>query len=55
MTPPAPQQFSLSKSFTGFAPIGPILVTPDEFGDFTDLNVSCYLGGEKMQDRHARA
>ncbi|RYF50965.1 MAG: FAA hydrolase family protein, partial [Comamonadaceae bacterium] len=30
MAPPAPQQFSLAKSFTGFAPIGPWVVTPDE-------------------------
>ncbi|GAF43593.1 fumarylacetoacetate hydrolase family protein [Rhodococcus wratislaviensis] len=54
MTPPAPQQFSLSKSFTGFAPIGPTLVTPDEFENCTDLNINCYLSGTKMQDGHTR-
>src|SRR5206468_326147 len=32
LRPPVPQ-FSLGKSFPGFGPIGPHIVTPDEFGD----------------------
>jgi 2-keto-4-pentenoate hydratase/2-oxohepta-3-ene-1,7-dioic acid hydratase in catechol pathway len=38
-------QFSLGKSFPGFGPIGPWLVTPDEFFDPDDLHamVACVL------------
>jgi 2-keto-4-pentenoate hydratase/2-oxohepta-3-ene-1,7-dioic acid hydratase in catechol pathway len=46
---PAPPQFSLGKSFTGFAPIGPVLVTPDEFQDPDDVAVTCALNGESLQ------
>lgn len=49
VTPPAPQQFSLAKSFVGFAPIGPQLVTPDEFENPDDIQISCTLGTEQMQ------
>lgn len=42
-------QFSLGKSFPGFGPTGPWLVTPDEFGDRDDLAISCTLSGEGMQ------
>jgi 2-keto-4-pentenoate hydratase/2-oxohepta-3-ene-1,7-dioic acid hydratase in catechol pathway len=45
---PAPQ-FSLGKSFPGFAPIGPWLVTPDEFADPDDLALSCSINGEQVQ------
>ncbi|WP_214370655.1 fumarylacetoacetate hydrolase family protein [Pseudonocardia sp. H11422] len=46
---PAPAQFSMGKSFTGFAPIGPALVTPDEFRDPDDLELGCILTGTQMQ------
>lgn len=46
---PAPQQFNLGKSFAGFAPIGPALVTPDEFDDPDDLELSCALPDGQMQ------
>ena len=49
LRPPAPQ-FSLGKSFPGFGPTGPWLVTPDEFADPGDLALSCTLNGETMQD-----
>jgi 2-keto-4-pentenoate hydratase/2-oxohepta-3-ene-1,7-dioic acid hydratase in catechol pathway len=49
LKPPAPQQYNLGKSFAGFAPIGPILATPDEFADPDDLEVGCILSGEQMQ------
>lgn len=42
-------QFSLGKSFPGFGPTGPWLVTPDEFADKDDLAISCSLSGEGMQ------
>ncbi len=49
LRPPVPQ-FSLGKSFPGFGPMGPWLVTPDEFADADDLALSCTLNGETMQD-----
>jgi 2-keto-4-pentenoate hydratase/2-oxohepta-3-ene-1,7-dioic acid hydratase in catechol pathway len=42
-------QFSLAKSFPGFAPTGPWLVTPDEFDDADDLELGCRLNGEQVQ------
>jgi 2,4-diketo-3-deoxy-L-fuconate hydrolase len=45
---PAPQ-FSLGKSYPGFAPIGPWLVTVDEFGNPDDLELGCRLDGEVLQ------
>ena len=44
-----PPQFSLGKSYPGFGPVGPWLVTPDEFGDPDDLELSCSVNGEEMQ------
>lgn len=43
-------QFSLGKSFPGFSPMGPSLVTPDEFDNPDDLQLSCELDGEEMQN-----
>ncbi|KXF53336.1 fumarylacetoacetate hydrolase [Rhodococcus sp. SC4] len=51
---PPPQQFTLGKSFAGFAPIGPVLVTPDEFADPDDIEVSTVLSGELMQNSRTR-
>lgn len=48
LRPPVPQ-FSLGKSFPGFAPTGPELVTPDELPDPDDLEISCSIDGELMQ------
>ena len=48
MRPPVPQ-FSLGKSYTGFGPTGPVLVTPDEFDDPDDLELGCLLNGEQVQ------
>lgn len=45
---PAPQ-FSLGKSFPGFAPIGPWLVSPDEFVDRDDLELWAQIDGEDVQ------
>jgi 2-keto-4-pentenoate hydratase/2-oxohepta-3-ene-1,7-dioic acid hydratase in catechol pathway len=52
LQPPAPQQYNLAKSFAGFAPIGPCLVTPDEFPDPDDIALGCLLNGEQMQKAH---
>lgn len=45
---PAPQ-FSIGKSFPGFSPVGPIVVTADEFANPDDLAISCALNGETLQ------
>jgi 2,4-diketo-3-deoxy-L-fuconate hydrolase len=43
-------QFSLGKSFPGFGPIGPSLVTPDELADPNDLRLTTTIDGETVQD-----
>jgi 2-keto-4-pentenoate hydratase/2-oxohepta-3-ene-1,7-dioic acid hydratase in catechol pathway len=53
MAGPAPQ-FSLGKSRPGFAPIGPWLVTPDEFEDPDDIELRCSVNGEEVQKGHTR-
>jgi len=45
---PVPQ-FSLGKSHSGFAPTGPVLVTPDELSDRDDLAIGCEVNGQTMQ------
>ena len=42
-------QFSLGKSLPGFGPIGPWLVTPDEFANPDDLELKCSINGEEVQ------
>ncbi len=42
-------QFSLGKSFPGFGPMGPWVITPDELADPDDLEISCSVNGEVMQ------
>ncbi|MET8403622.1 fumarylacetoacetate hydrolase family protein [Streptomyces sp900116325] len=50
---PAPQ-FSLGKSYPGFTPTGPWLVTPDEFDDPDDLELTCAINGEVVQHGRTR-
>jgi 2-keto-4-pentenoate hydratase/2-oxohepta-3-ene-1,7-dioic acid hydratase in catechol pathway len=45
---PAPQ-YSLAKSFAGFGPLGPILVTPDEFENPDAIELGCTVNGEQVQ------
>ncbi|WAM14783.1 fumarylacetoacetate hydrolase family protein [Rhodococcus sp. JS3073] len=45
---PVPQ-FSLGKSYPGFSPIGPALVTVDEFLNPDDLELGCQINGELVQ------
>jgi 2-keto-4-pentenoate hydratase/2-oxohepta-3-ene-1,7-dioic acid hydratase in catechol pathway len=52
-TGPAPQ-FSLGKSYPGFGPIGPVVVTPDEVPDRDDLELGCVLNGEQVQLGHTK-
>ncbi|MGP4017557.1 fumarylacetoacetate hydrolase family protein [Saccharopolyspora sp. 5N708] len=42
-------QFSLSKSLRTFGPVGPVLVTPDEFENPDDLALGCALNGRTQQ------
>ena len=44
-----PPQFSIGKSFPGFSPIGPEIVTPDELADRDDLEIGCSINGEIVQ------
>lgn len=43
-------QFSLGKSRQGFGPMGPWLVTSDEFENPDDLALRCSVDGEVVQD-----
>ena len=43
------KQFSLGKSYAGFGPIGPHLVTLDGMADPADLELGCSINGEVQQ------
>jgi 2-keto-4-pentenoate hydratase/2-oxohepta-3-ene-1,7-dioic acid hydratase in catechol pathway len=45
-------QWIRGKSFDGFCPLGPVLVTADEIPDPQALGVKCLLNGETMQNGH---
>ena len=47
-------QWLLGKSFDGFAPFGPELVTPDEVGDPGRLNIALRLNGKTMQSSNTQ-
>jgi 2-keto-4-pentenoate hydratase/2-oxohepta-3-ene-1,7-dioic acid hydratase in catechol pathway len=42
-------QFSMGKSYPGFGPLGPCVVTPDEVAAPDNLELGCALDGEVMQ------
>ena len=42
-------QWLLGKSMPGFCPVGPVVVTPDEF-EPTDVRLGCTINGEAIQD-----
>ena len=46
----AGSQFSLGKSRRGYGPLGPCVVTVDEFANPDDLGLGCSIDGETMQD-----
>ncbi|WP_445184086.1 fumarylacetoacetate hydrolase family protein [Pseudonocardia sp. Cha107L01] len=50
---PVPQ-FSLGKSYPGFGPIGPAIVTSDELADPDDLSLICALDEELLQKGRTR-
>lgn len=43
------KQWYLGKSLDGFTPMGPCIVTSDEIEDIQNLNISCYVNGQKRQ------
>lgn len=45
----SPPQFSMGKSFPGFGPTGPWLVTPEDLTDRDNLEISCSIDGETVQ------
>ena len=49
-----PPQFSMGKSLPGYGPIGPWLVSVDEFDDPDDLELSCAINGEEVQKGRTR-
>jgi len=48
------RQFTMAKSFDTYAPIGPVLVTPDELENPDDLAVRCRIDGEEVQSSSTR-
>jgi 2-keto-4-pentenoate hydratase/2-oxohepta-3-ene-1,7-dioic acid hydratase in catechol pathway len=46
----ADQQWVRAKSIDSFCPLGPVIVTPDEFGDPQDKGLVARVNGEMMQD-----
>jgi 2-keto-4-pentenoate hydratase/2-oxohepta-3-ene-1,7-dioic acid hydratase in catechol pathway len=46
----ADQQWVRAKSIDSFCPLGPVIVTPDEFGDPQDKRLATRVNGETMQD-----
>ncbi|SFU46062.1 fumarylacetoacetate hydrolase family protein [Butyrivibrio sp. M55] len=43
------QQWYRGKSFDGYTPMGPYIVTADELKDVHDLKIECFVNGEKRQ------
>ncbi len=43
-------QFSLGKSYPGFAATGPVLVAPDDLDDPDNIHLECWLNDTKVQD-----
>jgi 2-keto-4-pentenoate hydratase/2-oxohepta-3-ene-1,7-dioic acid hydratase in catechol pathway len=47
-------QWILGKTFDGFCPIGPAIVTADEIRDPQNLNIKCILQGDVVQNSNTR-
>ena len=52
---PSPQQFSMGKSYKGFTPIGPVLVTIDEFANPDDVKITTSINGTELQNDRTSA
>ena len=44
----------MGKGFDTHAPFGPALVTPDELGEISDLEIRSYVNGEQRQSGRPR-
>lgn len=49
-----PAQFCLAKSFDGYGPTGPAIVSVDSFTDASDITISCDVSGERMQEARTK-
>jgi 2-keto-4-pentenoate hydratase/2-oxohepta-3-ene-1,7-dioic acid hydratase in catechol pathway len=47
-------QFVMGKTFDGFCPVGPYVVTPEAVGDPQTLNIKCLVNGQTMQNSNTR-
>jgi 2-keto-4-pentenoate hydratase/2-oxohepta-3-ene-1,7-dioic acid hydratase in catechol pathway len=47
-------QWYLGKSLDGFMPMGPCIVTADEVGDASNLDLRCYVNGELRQNSNTK-
>jgi len=54
MTTRGPEDRSFRKSIDGYAPVGPWLVTADEFGDPSDVTATLHVNGELRQTANTR-
>lgn len=45
-----PPHFDLGKSYDTYGPIGPVIVSLDQFSDPSDLALTCDVNGERRQD-----
>ncbi len=48
------KQWYFGKSLDDFTPMGPCILTADEIGPMPELNIRCYVNGEKRQDSNTR-
>lgn len=48
------KQWMVGKTFDTFAPIGPVIVTPDEIGDPHELGIRLRLNGQTMQSSNTK-
>jgi len=49
-----PPQTTFAKSHDGFTPMGPVIVTADEFGDPSNVDLTCHVNGKEMQCGNTR-
>ena len=48
------KQWYFSKSLDDFTPMGPCIISADTVGAMPELNIRCYVNGEKRQDSNTR-
>lgn len=48
------KQWYFGKSLDDFTPMGPCILSAEEIGPMPELNIRCYVNGEKRQDSNTR-